>query len=292
MSFSRVMTLDTGRFFSASESPSTAAAEAAAAEGPAEAEALCSPCSGGGACGGPGAPGTRCGVLVHCDLGHNRSPTLVLAFLVSAGLDLRTAYRRVLRARPTVDPLPPYRRALRSHEVALRGASSVGEEELFAMHITQIMEMLSGGPASREGIDEVEDCLAGAHFGQGLGLREASVAALVGEEEPPWPPLASSSCAAAASEEARCAEAEVEVEAGLQKWTGASLPSQTKEASRCTSCTLWQSLSKRRSSLLSLISPPRTAALRWYPEPRHAKPGFLWRRGPRRFTASRGCVSW
>lgn len=50
--------------------------------------------------------GGRAAVLVHCDMGVNRSPTLVLAFLVSQGLSLREAYTHVLRARPGIDPLP------------------------------------------------------------------------------------------------------------------------------------------------------------------------------------------
>jgi len=54
---------------------------------------------------------------VHCDAGHNRSPTLVLLALLHRGLSLREAYRRVFETRPDVDPLPNYRRLLRSVEV-------------------------------------------------------------------------------------------------------------------------------------------------------------------------------
>eukprot|EP00401_Gymnodinium_catenatum_P043796 CAMPEP_0117540318 /NCGR_PEP_ID=MMETSP0784-20121206/43438_1 /TAXON_ID=39447 /ORGANISM="" /LENGTH=228 /DNA_ID=CAMNT_0005336971 /DNA_START=69 /DNA_END=752 /DNA_ORIENTATION=+ len=80
-------------------------------------------------------------VLVHCDMGHNRSPALVLTFLLTRGLSLRGAYRQLLRARPTVDPLPPYRRALRRFEVELRGNCSVGGEEPWAMHLSELMAL-------------------------------------------------------------------------------------------------------------------------------------------------------
>merc|ERR1719503_442089 len=60
-------------------------------------------------------------VLVHCNLGVNRSPTLTLAFLVrSCGLSLREAYRHVLGARRGIDPLPPYREGLRQFEEQVR----------------------------------------------------------------------------------------------------------------------------------------------------------------------------
>lgn len=66
---------------------------------------------------------------MNCDLGHNRSPTLALAFLVLAGQTLREAYRSVLRARPSVDPLPTYRRALLALEVRRIGSTTVSAEE-------------------------------------------------------------------------------------------------------------------------------------------------------------------
>jgi len=58
-------------------------------------------------------------VLVNCDLGHNRSPTLVLASLLRMGMSLREAYRAVLRVRPTIDPLPNYRRYTLSNSLTL-----------------------------------------------------------------------------------------------------------------------------------------------------------------------------
>ena len=47
-------------------------------------------------------PRRATGVLVHCDMGHNRSPTLVLLTLLRRGLTLREAYRTVLRVRPSI----------------------------------------------------------------------------------------------------------------------------------------------------------------------------------------------
>merc|ERR1719469_1427858 len=80
-------------------------------------------------------------VLVHCSLGVNRSPTLVLAFLVMKGLSLRQAYRQVLRTRPHIDPLPGYRDALMRYETEVRRrASSVARSELFAMHFSELEE--------------------------------------------------------------------------------------------------------------------------------------------------------
>lgn len=78
-------------------------------------------------------------VLVNCDMGHNRGPTLVLAFLVYSGLSLREAYRTVLRARPHVDPLPAYREALRAYELQAHGVQTVSGTEVFSLHISQLM---------------------------------------------------------------------------------------------------------------------------------------------------------
>lgn len=144
-------------------------------------------------------------VLVHCDLGHNRSPTLVLAFLVSLGYSLREAYRQVLRARPSVDPLPPYRRGLRKLEVSLTGVSTVNPEEQFALHVSELMGLIHpGSPRSRSrsrgstssGTAEIpssscsdEDscdsssgrCSLAIAMEQALALREASIEALLAE---------------------------------------------------------------------------------------------------------------
>lgn len=47
-------------------------------------------------------PRRTTGVLIHCDMGHNRSPTLVLLTLLRRGLTLREAYRTVLRERASI----------------------------------------------------------------------------------------------------------------------------------------------------------------------------------------------
>ncbi|CAE7193405.1 ALKBH3, partial [Symbiodinium pilosum] len=81
-------------------------------------------------------------VLLHCDQGHNRSPTLALAFFLCNGHTLREAYCRLLRVRMDVDPLPPYRRGLEKLEAELRGeCSSVSEHDIFALHVTELMSL-------------------------------------------------------------------------------------------------------------------------------------------------------
>lgn len=108
-------------------------------------------------------------VLVHCNRGHNRSPTLVLAFLVHFGLTLREAYRHVLCARPHIDPLSPYRHGLRNLEVQLRGKCSVEAEEVFGLHIS---ELLAGR----------DDRFSEQTFVDALQIRQEGIDALLGEE--------------------------------------------------------------------------------------------------------------
>ena len=81
-------------------------------------------------------------LLVNCDLGHNRSPTLVLAYLLRIGFPLREAYKKVFRTRPTIDPLPNYRHGLVAMEKLLRGFTSVWEEEPFHMHISELLHQV------------------------------------------------------------------------------------------------------------------------------------------------------
>lgn len=119
------------------------------------------------------------GVLVHCRLGHNRSPALALAFLVSKGLSLREAYRRVLSARPTVDPLPPYRRALRDLELQLQGAQTVSGDEPFAMHVSELLALV-----------EVD---AGG-FPEAMALKQASIDDLLQSHSRPGSPKQGSGC--------------------------------------------------------------------------------------------------
>eukprot|EP00927_Polykrikos_kofoidii_P044048 TRINITY_DN38128_c0_g1_i1.p1 TRINITY_DN38128_c0_g1~~TRINITY_DN38128_c0_g1_i1.p1 ORF type:complete len:353 (+),score=53.61 TRINITY_DN38128_c0_g1_i1:97-1155(+) len=107
-------------------------------------------------------------VLVHCDMGHNRSPTLVLAFLVRSGLSLRQAYKKVLQARPSVDPLPSYRRGLEEYEMSLHRAKSCGRshrcsvsrDEHFALHISELFRFVETQKAEKQEAEtgnEVED---------------------------------------------------------------------------------------------------------------------------------------
>jgi predicted protein tyrosine phosphatase len=78
-------------------------------------------------------------VLVHCDMGVNRSPTLVLAYLLRTGLSLREAYRYLFSARDFADPLPGYREALMRYEIKLQGVCTVSKEEAFALHLSELM---------------------------------------------------------------------------------------------------------------------------------------------------------
>lgn len=80
-------------------------------------------------------------VLVHCDLGVNRSPTLVLAFLIHTGMSLRQAYHHVLSTRPFVDPLPGYREALMRYEMKLSGKCTVSKDEPFNLHLSELLEL-------------------------------------------------------------------------------------------------------------------------------------------------------
>lgn len=129
------------------------------------------------------------GVLVHCTRGHNRSPALVLAALVQLGCSLRDAYRLLMRARPDCDPLPAYRAGLRAFELALRGGSTVSPDELFAMHISQLMQLSRNGALPSEASDE--------YFGDdadplevALDARDSAVDALLAERR--LPPLSGS----------------------------------------------------------------------------------------------------
>lgn len=82
-------------------------------------------------------------ILVHCNEGYNRSPTLVLAFLMNTGgLTLRDAYKLVLQSRPGIDSLPPYRRALREHEQFITNKSTVNESETFQLHLSELLQFV------------------------------------------------------------------------------------------------------------------------------------------------------
>lgn len=103
-------------------------------------------------------------VLVHCDMGINRAPTVALAFLVQMGHTLRSAYFHVLQSRPGMDPLPPYRNGLRLFEIELHGISTVSSNEIFAMHISEILAVVGG-----EDVDKA------------ISLRNDSISSLLSE---------------------------------------------------------------------------------------------------------------
>lgn len=129
-------------------------------------------------------------VLVHCELGYNRSPTLVLAFLVQSGCSLREAYRRVLRCRPMVDPLPPFRRALENLERRLHSKTTVRPEDWYAKHISQLVEEVeskaeprqhevnSGSDSDSSNDDPVIDLHV---LEEAVRLRDSSIAELLKE---------------------------------------------------------------------------------------------------------------
>jgi len=127
---------------------------------------------------GPRTPEAPRAVLVHCDLGHNRAPALMLAFLIQSGLSLREAYRNVLRVRPSVDPLPPYRRGLRAFELQTRGSSTVSGEEPFAMHISELIGLVE---KKGDGEDRAECPSLDQTFEDALKMRNASIEALLEE---------------------------------------------------------------------------------------------------------------
>merc|ERR1712039_979150 len=67
-------------------------------------------------------------VFVHCANGSNRSPTIVVAFLMqSEGLRLQDAYRRVLQRRPHIQPLADNQRELARLEARLLAEGSLAE---------------------------------------------------------------------------------------------------------------------------------------------------------------------
>jgi len=136
-------------------------------------------------------------VLLHCDMGVNRSPTVALAFLLQKGYSLRSAYRRLQASRPQIDPIAPFRRALRNYEVRLYGSSTVGPAEHFAMHISELVmkvekekpdlaEFAEGGDSDSDISDsddsdsDDDDGLVSSwsFFDEALKLRQAAIKAL------------------------------------------------------------------------------------------------------------------
>lgn len=249
---------------------------------------------GGDALAGAVMPGKRRGILVHCDMGHNRSPTLTLAFLVSHGLSLREAYRHVLSQRQSIDPLPPYRRGLRAYELAVRAESSVEEEEPFAMHVTQLMDLVSRESGGKDGACEgLEDTNSGLHFGVGLAVRAASIEALLAETaetaetaaagaeesdsdsdneeegrdelQPPPSPASDGLRHESWAEDDFSNPLKDDLSNPLKPWAAAVAgPSTSAEEVRCLKCEAWKWSSKRTRLLMSFTS-PRTVLHRCKP---------------------------
>eukprot|EP00191_Tetraselmis_sp_GSL018_P015147 CAMPEP_0177587458 /NCGR_PEP_ID=MMETSP0419_2-20121207/5663_1 /TAXON_ID=582737 /ORGANISM="Tetraselmis sp., Strain GSL018" /LENGTH=455 /DNA_ID=CAMNT_0019077511 /DNA_START=81 /DNA_END=1447 /DNA_ORIENTATION=+ len=69
------------------------------------------------------------GVLVHCLWGISRAPTLVCAYMVSAGRPLREAIEAVSAARPAVLPNSGFVQELIRHEEAVLGRASLSLAE-------------------------------------------------------------------------------------------------------------------------------------------------------------------
>jgi len=79
-------------------------------------------------------------VLLHCDLGVNRSPTIAMLFLMLDGCSLRTAYQTLIRKRPGIDPVQPYREALRKFEISRRMIPTVQPTDDFAKHMSKLVQ--------------------------------------------------------------------------------------------------------------------------------------------------------
>lgn len=82
-------------------------------------------------------------ILVHCDRGVNRSPTIIMAILIRVfQMPLREAYKQVLQTRQDIDPLPSYRRGLRRMDKKYHSKMSISGAEPFAMHISEVLKQV------------------------------------------------------------------------------------------------------------------------------------------------------
>eukprot|EP00854_Cymbomonas_tetramitiformis_P010895 gene10895-12892_t len=126
-------------------------------------------------------PSFASAVIVHCNKGHNRSPAAVLGWAVRCGMSLREAYRLVLSARPTVDPLENYRSLLLRYELDVHGKASMSAKEPFAMHLTELLELCDAQnngsePGNKTSGKEGGDLVA---LAEAMRLREASIRTLL-----------------------------------------------------------------------------------------------------------------
>jgi protein-tyrosine phosphatase len=70
-------------------------------------------------------------ILVHCRHGQNRSPTVVLAYLMEReGVSLKDAYHLVSTVRPNVAVHEAYFEQLRQLEISRYGANSLSQDDV------------------------------------------------------------------------------------------------------------------------------------------------------------------
>jgi hypothetical protein len=76
----------------------------------------------------------RAKILVHCQVGVNRSPSVVMAYLMQhVPCDLLTSCRTVKQRRPGVFPVEPYLQQLLKYEASVRSSNSCTIEDLLAV---------------------------------------------------------------------------------------------------------------------------------------------------------------
>ncbi len=70
-------------------------------------------------------------ILVHCQVGISRSPTIVAAYLMMRkGMTLKAALGKIVRVRPQISPNTGFLQQLKEMEVELYGSSSLEVDEL------------------------------------------------------------------------------------------------------------------------------------------------------------------
>lgn len=103
-----------------------------------------------------------CGVFVHCQMGHSRSPTIVIAYLMQhMGLTLQDAYELVQLRRPVADPNYRFKQDLLAYEARLFGANSLAVEGRRFRFVSQAVPDTS--PAATEEARKRKDTARGDH---------------------------------------------------------------------------------------------------------------------------------